>query len=109
MFYIDKTTHKIILTKGDSAEIQVGIQDAFGNDRGVFADDVLTLTIRKSVNAPVSLAITAINGIFSLAPEHTKSLPVGKYVYDVELKSFTGGTYTIIPKSTFLLEEEITR
>ena len=110
MFYIDSTTHKIILTKGDNAEIEVQIKDAYGEDRGVYADDVLTLTVRKTVDAPVaSITKTAIDGVFSFTPEDTSNLPFGSYVYDVELKTFTGKIYTIIPKSYFVLKEEITR
>lgn len=110
MFYIDKTTHKIILTKGDNAEIQVHIQDTNGADRGVYADDVLTLTVRKSADsAYAAITKTAVDGVFSLVPEDTKSLAVGTYVYDVELITFTGKHYTIVPESSFIIKEEITR
>lgn len=110
MFYIDKTTHKIILTKGDDAEIVVKVKDANGVERGIYADDVLTLTVRKSVNSPtVAFSKTAVNGVFTIVPEDTKSLTAGSYVYDVELFTFTGKTYTIIPKSSFVIKEEITR
>ena len=55
------------------------------------------------------MTVTAEEGVFNIIQSHPKSLPAGNYVYDVELKSFTGKTYTIIPKSVFVLEEEITR
>lgn len=110
MFYIDKRTNKITLTRGDSAEIAVSVVDANGEDRGIFADDVLTLTVRQKASSPVaSITKTAIDGVFVLEPADTANLPSGTYVYDVELKSFTGKTYTIIPKSSFALEEDITR
>lgn len=110
MFYIDQTTHKIILTKGDNAEIEVQIKDANGVERGVYADDVLTLTVRKSVNAPeASITKTAVDGVFSFIPEDTKHLTAGSYVYDIQLDAFTGKIYTIIPKSSFVLKEDITR
>ena len=108
MFSIDNTTHKINLTKGDDAEIIVKVFDAEGNDRGVYADDTLKLTIRKSAGSAIVLSKTAIDGMFVLTPTDTKTLPSGNYVYDVELTSFTGKTYTIIPKSTFVLGDEIT-
>lgn len=109
MFNIDYITNKITLTKGDNAEIEVKIQDANGAERLVYEDDVLTLTVRKSPNSAISLTKTAIDGVFTLTPEDTKSLATGNYVYDVELKAFTGKIYTIVPKSTFVLLEEITR
>lgn len=110
MFYIDKTTHKIMITKGDNAEIIVKVKDVNGVDRGIYADDVLTLTVRKSINSPeVAISKTAVDGVFSLVPEDTKSLAVGSYVYDVQLNTFTGKVYTIIPKSSFVIKEEVTR
>ena len=109
MFNIDKYTHQITLTKGDNAEIEVKIKDINDADRGVFADDEVIMTIRKSANSPVVLTKQAIDGIITFNPEDTKKLPCGKYVYDVELRAFTGRIYTVIPKSYFLLEEEITQ
>lgn len=110
MFYIDKTTHKIIITKGDNAEIIVKVKDINGVERGIYADDVLTLTVRKNADAPIAaITKTAVDGVFSLVPEDTKSLAVGSYVYDVQLNTFTGKVYTIIPKSSFIIKEEITR
>lgn len=109
MFYIDKTTHKIMITQGDNAEIIVKVNDANGVERGIYADDVLTLTVRKRADSVVAFTKTAVDGVFSIVPEDTKSLTAGSYVYDVELFTFTGKTYTIIPKSSFVIKEEITR
>lgn len=109
MFYIDKTTHKIILTKGDNAEIIVSIKDVNGEDREIYGDDVITLTVRKSVNSAIAVAKTAEKGIISFTPDDTNHLPPGSYVYDVQLKTGAGKIYTIIPKSSFILEQEITR
>ena len=109
MFYIDKTTHKMVLTQGDNAEIEVKIKDANGVERGVYEDDVITMTVRRSPNSAIAFAKTAVNGIISILPEDTKSLTSGSYVYDVELKSFTGKVFTIVPKSSFVLKEEITK
>lgn len=109
MFYIDKYTHLIALTKGDTAQIEVKVKDANGVDRPIYGDDVVRITVRPDANAEAVLALTAIEGIINITPEDTKHIAPGEYVYDVELKAFTGNIYTIIPKSTFLLEEEITR
>ena len=108
MFYIDKTTHKIILTKGDNAEIIVSIKDANGEDREVYGDDVITLTVRKSVNSAIAVSKTAERGIISFTPDDTNRLPSGSYVYDVQLKTGAGKIYTIIPKSSFILFSQAT-
>lgn len=109
MFYIHSTTNKITLTQGDNAEMVVNVYDAKGKERGVFADDTVTLTVKSSLQAPVALSKTAINGVFVFTPEDTINLAPGNYVYDVELKTFTGKTYTIVPVSQFCLKEDVTR
>lgn len=109
MFYIDSYTHMITLTKGDTAEIEVKVKDANGVDRPIYDDDMVFLTVRKTAESDVAFKKTAVQGVIKIEPEDTKELESGKYVYDVELKAFTGNIYTIIPASTFLLEEEITR
>lgn len=54
MFNIDKRNN-IKLTKGDNAAIKVELTDAFGNERPIFADDEVKLTVRKHIadNEPV--------------------------------------------------------
>ena len=97
------------MTIGDSAEIEVKVKDANGVDRPIYEDDMVFLTVRKTPDSPVAFAKTAEQGVIKIVPEDTKKLSAGSYVYDVELKAFTGNVYTIIPASNFLLEEEITR
>ena len=84
MFYVDKATNKIILTKGDNAELVVKIYDANDEEREVFADDVIRLTVRKYAGCPSAvIAKTAIDGKFIFVPEDTVNLPSGRYVYDI--------------------------
>ena len=47
MFKIDSKTNTIYLTKGDNAEIEVKIYDNSGKQRQIYADDRLTLTVKK--------------------------------------------------------------
>ena len=108
MFKIDSKTNTIYLTKGDSAEIEVKIYDNSGKQRQIYADDRLTLTVKKSGYDTESFSVEGVNGVFSILPEHTKSLATGYYCYDVQLNTFTGKVYTVIPKSNFVIKEEIT-
>ena len=110
MFYIDKTTRKMVLTKGDSAEIEVKVFDVNGVERGVYEDDIIIMTVKENIKSSYAvLTKTANNGIITLTPDDTNSLASGKYVYDVQLNAFTGNVYTIIPTSTFISEEDITK
>ena len=108
MFKIDSKTNTIYLTKGDNAEIKVKIYDNSGKQRQIFADDKLTLTVKKPGCDTEAFTVEGVDGVFSILPEHTKSLATGYYYYDVQLDTFTGKVYTVIPKSNFVIKEEIT-
>ena len=108
MFKIDSKTNTIYLTKGDNAEIEVKIYDNSGKQRQIYADDRLTLTVKKIDSNTKAFSVEGVDGVFSIIPEHTKSLATGFYYYDVQLDTFTGKVYTVIPKSNFIIKEEIT-
>ena len=109
MFRINQKTHKISLTKGDNASFKVNIMEANGQIRQLFDDDVITLTVRKTANSDVAFTKTAENGVINLVPTDTKSLAVGTYVYDIQLTTFGGNIYTVIPISYFEIQQEVTQ
>ena len=105
MYKIEEYTNKITLTKGDNADINISV---YNNDdiKREYGDDTLTLTVKNKDG--LGFSVVAVDNIFHIETKHTKSLPSGKYYYDVQLDTFTGKVYTIIPKSKFVIEEEIT-
>ena len=109
MFRINQKTHKISLTKGDNASFKVNIIEANGQIRQLFDDDTITLTVRKTANSDVAFTKTAENGVINLVPTDTKSLAAGTYVYDIQLTTFGGNVYTIIPISYFEIGQEVTQ
>ena len=109
MFRINQKTHKISLTKGDNASFKVNIMEANGQIRQLFDDDIITLTVRKTANSDVAFTKTAENGVINLVPTDTKSLAAGTYVYDIQLTTFGGNVYTIIPISYFEIQQEVTQ
>ena len=109
MFRINQKTHKISLTKGDNASFKVNIIEANGQIRQLFDDDIITLTVRKTANSDVAFTKTAENGVINLVPTDTKSLAAGTYVYDIQLTTFGGNVYTIIPISYFEIGQEVTQ
>ena len=109
MFRINQKTHKISLTKGDNASFKVNIIEANGQIRQLFDDDVITLTVRKTANSDIAFTKTAENGVINLVPTDTKSLAAGTYVYDIQLTTFGGNVYTIIPISYFEIGQEVTQ
>ena len=109
MFRINQKTHKISLTKGDNASFKVNIMEANGQIRQLFDDDIITLTVRKTANSDIAFTKTAENGVINLVPTDTKSLAAGTYVYDIQLTTFGGNVYTIIPISYFEIGQEVTQ
>lgn len=110
MFKINNKTNKITLTKGDNAELTVKIIDSNGIQRGIYDDDVITLTVRKTADSEeVALSKTAIDGKITFNPEDTNSLSVGLYSYDIQLTTFGGKIYTVVPLSVFEISQEVTR
>lgn len=110
MFRIDEKTNKIYITKGDTAQLVVSLFDKDGNVREIYSDDTLVLTVRKrSSDNSTAISLVAENGVFNFIPATTKSLPTGYYYYDIELTTFGGNVYTIIPTTLFEIGEEITR
>ena len=110
MFKINNKTNKITLTKGDNAELTVKIIDSNGVQRGIYDDDVITLTVRKTADSEeVALSKTAVDGKITFTPEDTNSLSVGLYYYDIQLTTFGGKIYTVIPLSIFEISQEVTR
>ena len=109
MFKIDKKTNKIFLTKGDNAELTIDVIDSDGNARGIYDDDVVVMTVRKHVNSDVAITKTAIKNTISFIPDDTKSLEAGQYRYDIQLTTFGGNIYTIIPDACFEIGVEVTK
>ena len=109
MFKINNKTNKITLTKGDNAELTVKIIDSNGNARGIYDDDVVVMTVRKHVNSDVAITKTAVKNTISFIPDDTKSLEAGQYRYDIQLTTFGGNIYTIIPDACFEIGVEVTK
>lgn len=100
----------IKLTRGDSAYIAIGIKSADGADYQPYADDVLTLTVKKTVNDAEPAFQKTVTGWaeFKIEPADTANLEFGKYKYDVQLQTATGDIYTIIEPTEFEIGKEVT-
>lgn len=109
MFVIDKN-NKIVLTKGDNAEIDIRVFNLDGTEYHIQETDEITLTVRKNAASPqVAFTQAAYINTIYIEPSHTSSLTPGLYVYDIQLTNSDGEISTIIPTSFFEIVEEITR
>lgn len=99
-------TNKIILTKGDSAEIDVRVFDKEGKEVEILPSDIITLTVKQSATSlPVLHKTAELNSIF-LRYEDTADIPAGLYVYDIDFCR-DGERQTIIPENLFELRGAI--
>ncbi len=101
----------IKLTRGDTARLNVSIKNAtLDEDYEIAADDVLTLTVKKTVNDSEALVQKTLTGsaAFKLDPVDTANLDYGKYKYDVQLTTAAGDVYTVIEPTNFEITSEVT-
>lgn len=112
----------IYLTRGDTAFLLVTLS-YYGSkcnkkNKFEFIDgDEVYLTVKDSVDVEdflfqKKLTFKEISDsgevLFKIIPSDTDNLEFKKYVYDVEIKTFDGDIYTIIPPSTFEIRPEVT-
>lgn len=102
--------NEIELTRGDTAELKVDITDDSDNPYTVGADDTLTLSVKRNVKESEYCVTKSVKGdnIINLEPKDTAGLACREYVYDVELVTSDGRTYTVIEKTPFVLRDEVT-
>lgn len=121
MFYVDKETEAIYLTRGDDAALDVTLKDASGSAYTMQAGDTLTLTVRRTpADADVVLTVTSGSTRLLISHDDTATAQVGAYSADIQLLS-GGQRLTIWPaldgraRSTeanfknFVLMPEVTR
>lgn len=113
---------KIILTRGDTANIELAVYKD-SNERYILTGrDKVYLTVKDSYSdanfkfqktADYANVLDNGNIYIKINPSDTNSLEIKDYVYDVELKTANGDVYTIIAPSgnnipTFTIAEEAT-
>ena len=108
MFTIDKY-NQIRMTRGDTATMLVSVFDLDEKPYEIKPTDTVTFTVRTDAESAIALQLTADEQHYiTILPEHTAELEPDIYVYDVQLTTEDGYNYTIIPRTYFILTEEIT-
>lgn len=109
MLYVKN--NNIQLTRGDTADLTVQLTNQTTQEDYVMSEsDILTLTIKRTVNDEEVCAQKTVTGInrIHISPSDTNQLSFGKYIYDVELKTSDGDVYTIIEPTRFDILPEVT-
>lgn len=102
--------NNIKLTRGDTAFLTIPINDTVADEAYEIREtDILTLSVKKNVNAKEYLFQKVIQGgnVFKIEPSDTKNLRYGTYIYDVQL-NIGDDVFTIIKPSNFEVTTEVT-
>lgn len=106
-------SNTIEMVRGDSESFKVWIEDVNGVVPLVTGDTVY-MTIKKSaelIEKEFQAVVTSFTGgiaEINIAPANTKSMNVGRYVYDVQVSFADGTVKTIVQESPFVLKREVT-
>lgn len=100
MFCIEE--NKIKLTKGDTATIEVILQDENGVLYNMKDGDTLTLNIAENYGGGKTVQ-TSDNNIITLAPNKTASLQFNRGVYSIVLVT-DNDTFTVASDEIILFE-----
>lgn len=108
MYKIEGTA--ITLTRGDSFYAEVIMKNPDKTDYTPQQGDSVRFALKKKYQDAEPLILKQIPTntlVLHLEPEDTKSLPFGKYVYDIELTKANGDVDTFIYESEFEIAKEV--
>lgn len=100
--------YNIIMTRGDTARINLTILDADGNPYTPSEGDVIKFSVKKSWQDTEYAIQKTITDTIHIEPADTAGLDIGDYVYDVQIALENGDVNTIIPPSVLTIEPEVT-
>ncbi len=100
----------ITLTRGDTFMAQISITDSKGEPYVPVEGDSVRFAMKSAYtdDEPLLLKDIPIDTLkLILAPEDTKCLSFGTYVYDIQLTKVTGEVDTFITKAKIKITEEV--
>lgn len=107
-FSVKKNT--ITLTRGDTFKATIGITNPDGTPYEPEEGDSIRFAMKKEyedAEVLIEKDIPTDTLILTIAPEDTKPLRFGDYVYDIQLTKVSGEIDTFITKSKLVLTEEV--
>lgn len=100
----------ITLTRGDTLIAHIEITNPDGSPYTPVEGDSVRFAMKSKVTdtEPLLLIDIPIDTMdLKINPEDTKSLPFGKYIYDLQLTKANGDVDTFITMSSLRLTEEV--
>ena len=111
MFTIDADTNEMRITKNNTAYFTISIVKKDGTAYTILATDVITFTVKNSIESQVALItkIATLAGLIKIEVEDTDFLTPGlAYYYDVKIVQLNEDASTIVPWSKFIVDYKIT-
>ena len=99
MFEITKSG-RILLTKGDSASLNISLEDAVGKDTEILDTDIITMLVDNNITFTADK-----NGTLFIDGDAFNEVEPGVYTFTVRLNR-DGEQHTIIDKNFFELRED---
>ena len=99
--------NEIHLTQGDSAYLNVEITNDDGTPYAIKEGDSLTMTVKSTNGTKIFSKTGQAYESIIIEPQDTINVGVGRYKYDIQLNT-ENQVYTIIPVSSFFIEEGLT-
>ena len=100
----------ISMIRGDTETLTVRCSVPFAEGDTVF------LTVKESVDSTEAALQELVDSfgpegeaVITISHEDTEWLELGSYVYDIQVTRADGTVKTLVPRSRFTLEEDVTR
>ena len=108
MLDVNGTT--ISLTRGDTAQISVGMVDVNGDEYTPQEGDVVRFAVKHrytDTHPVISKVVPNDTMMLVISPEDTKPLIFGEYVYDMQITYADGQVDTFIDRASLVILEEV--
>lgn len=102
--------NRITMTRGDTCRMKINLSDADGGTYTPQEGDEIRFAAKKTYadEEPVIFKTVPLDTMtLELAPEDTKSLDFGTYVYDMQITMADGTVNTFVTKGYLKLDEEV--
>ena len=96
----------IRLTRGDTAEFTITVTQADGSPYILAEGDLLEFAVKEYPGGDNEVIYKTGQEI-TIEPADTEELPVKSYFYGVRITLSDGKVNTIIPKTQFIIENEV--
>lgn len=108
MVIIENTT--ISMVRGDTAKIVIAINDSEGNEYTPVEGDIIRFAAKRSYHDTEPIIYKVIPNdtlLLWIEPQDTKTLPFGKYIYDIEITFADGDVDTFIANAELNILKEV--